>query len=193
MPMTPSGLMVWRGKGTAGSEAENKVSPQVKMRDEPSCDSVKDAGSVFLFSISQWLLPINVSIFVRKSRDSRIKANHCPEYLLFRPHRDKICLPLSTKSSETLKGSTSKAFGPNWIKLPGLGYFLPMLQVGRSGGKGRALWAGISQGKTGLGFEVCCPLVAVAVLGQEVTAILLSSLLLRVIWAVHRLAKPPTV
>lgn len=49
--MTPSGLMVWRGKGATGSEAEAEISLQVKMRDEPSCDSVKDAGSVFLFSI----------------------------------------------------------------------------------------------------------------------------------------------
>lgn len=37
---------------------------------------------------------------------------------------------------------------------------------------------------------VSCPLVTMAVLAQEVTAILLSSLLIRVIWAVHRLANP---
>lgn len=49
--MTPSGFMVWRGKRTAGSETETKVSLQMKMRDKPSCDSVKGAGSVFLFSI----------------------------------------------------------------------------------------------------------------------------------------------
>lgn len=51
MSMMPSGLMVSRGKGTAGSEAAAEISLQVKMRNEPSCDSMKDAGSVFLFSI----------------------------------------------------------------------------------------------------------------------------------------------
>lgn len=125
MPMTPSCLVVWRGEGTARSEAEAKGSPQVKMGDEPSCDSVKDAGSVFL---SQW--PINVNTFLKKSRDSRTKANRFPEYLPFRPHGDRICMPPSTKSSETLKGSTSKAFGPSELSCLGWDICCPWFRLG---------------------------------------------------------------
>lgn len=51
MPTPPSGLMVWRGEGTAGNKAEAQVSFQVRVRGEPPCDSVKDDGSVYLFGI----------------------------------------------------------------------------------------------------------------------------------------------
>lgn len=101
--------------------------------------------------LSQWLTAINVSNFLRESRDSATEANHCPEYLPFRPHRDKICMPLSTKESTFWKEALPKPLAQSEISCLGWDICCPCFRLwenlvekaellGQGSPRGRQAW-----------------------------------------------------